>query len=171
MATDFTKSASQILIDLINESNATSLTVADVTFSAPVVEASGTRNTGITITAVANSGYTGFRDLTYDRVDLAAVPGSRSNVFHLGSAATAWDLLPAINAAYGINLTSDDVENDPMPAFSGTDPQEAEPFTLRAKAGSLVYRGSVLLSIDGNDVDLATLITTTELNGLNYPVY
>lgn len=171
MATDFTKSAQQILIDLINESNATALTVADVTFSAPTVQASGNRNTGITITAVANSGYTGHRDLTYDRVDLAQVPGSRNKVFNIGSVTSALGLLPAINAAYGINLTADDVYDDAMPTFGGTDPLETEVFVLRAKPTSLVYRGQLELTMDGNDVDLATLITVTELNGLNYPVF
>lgn len=171
MATDFTKMPLQILCDLINSANATALVPADITFSAPAVQASGNRNTGVTITAVNGRGYKGFRDLTYDRVDLATVPGSRSNEFNLGSAVTAHDLLPAINAMYGINLQAEDVENDTLPVFNGTDPLEKEPFTLRAKAGSYIFRGSLLLSIDGNDVDLANIITVTELNGLSYPVF
>lgn len=171
MATDFTKNADQIIIDLINEANATALTPADITFSVPTETESGNRNTAITITAVANSGYTGTRDLTYDRVDLAQVPGSRNKEFNIGSVTSVFGLLPAINAAYGINLTEADVEDTAMPTFEGTDPLEKATLVITAKPGSLVYRGSVELVIDGNDVDLATLITVTELNGLNYPVF
>jgi hypothetical protein len=170
MATDFTKSAQQILIDLINATNATAITSADVTFSNMAPTGGGNRNTGIRVTAVANSGYLNHVDVTYDRVDLAQIPGSRPVVFNLGSVTSAFGLLPAINAAYGINLTTDDVEDDPMPTFHG-DPLETEPFTLRAKSGSLIYRGSLSLTIDGNDIDLATLITVTELNGLVYPTF
>lgn len=169
--TDFTKLPLQILVDLINATNATALTTTDITFTAPTVTSAGAKNTAVTINAVALSGYTGTRDLTYDRVDLATIPGSRSNEFHLGSATTAHDLIPALNAAYQLNLQVSDIENDALPVFSGTDPMEKEPFVLRAKTGSYIFRGSLTLSIDGNDVDLATLITTTELNGLFYPVY
>lgn len=169
MATDFTKPALQILVDLINATNGTSLTLTDIDFSACAATGGGNRNTGVTITAKPNTGYTGHRDLTYDRVDLASIPGSRSKVFQLGSAVSAKDLLPALNAAYGLNLTTDDIIDDPMPTFTGGDPAEQEPFTLRAKATSYIYRGSVVLTMDANDVDLQNLITTTELNGLFYP--
>lgn len=167
--TDFTQLPLDIMCALINATNATSLTKNDITFGAISVQASGNKNTGVTITAKAGSGYTGTRDLTYDRVDLATIPGTRSNEFALGSATKAIDLIPAINAAYQLNLQPEDYENDDLPTFDGVDPQEKKPFTLRAKAGSYIFRGSVNLLIDGNDVDLAQLITVTELDGLTYP--
>jgi hypothetical protein len=171
MATDFTKAPLQILIDLINETNVTALTTQDVTFTAPSVLGSGNKNTGVRITAVNGRGYTGQRDLTYDRVDLAAIPGARNKTFNIGSVTSAHGLIPALNAAYQLNLQPEDIEDDAMPTFDGSDPLETEAFTLRAKTGSYIFRGSLELIIDGNDVDLATLITVTELNGLSYPVY
>ncbi len=168
MASDFTKLPFDIIVDLINADNATSLVKADLTFSAITVLGSGNRNTQVTITAVGGSGYTGTRDLTYDRIDLATVPGSRSVTFPIGSATNAVDLIPAINAAYQLNLQVADYDNDPLPTFTGT-PDETHPFTLNAKAGSYIFRGSVNLIISGNDVDLADAITVTELNGLTYP--
>lgn len=170
MATDFTKLPLDIIVDLINSTNATSLTKANLTFGAVSVLGSGNKNTGVTITAVAGSGYTGTRDLTYDRIDLATVPGSRSTEFALGTATMAVDIIPAINAAYQLNLQPEDYENDALPTFDGATPHDKKPFILRAKAGSYIFRNQVSLLIDGNDIDLATLITTTELNGLTYPI-
>ncbi len=171
MTTDFTLTPLQILVALINATNATSLTTSDITFGAVSVLTEETKNTAVTITAVANSGYTGTRDLTYDRIDFADVPGSRSKEFVKGSATHVVDLIPAINAAYQLNLQVGDYVNSLLPTFDGLVPHDMKPFNLTAAAGSYIFIGEIELTLDGNDVDLADLITTTELEGLSYPVY
>lgn len=170
MATDFTKSANEILIDLINTTNSTALVPASVTFGPVAPTVSGNKNTGVKITAVNGSGYKGERDLTYDRVDIATVPGSRSTTFQKGDALKISDLIPEINTAYGLNLTADDYVDADLPVFAGTDPAEVHTVNLVAKAGSYIFTGTLELTVDGNDVDLATIITITELDGLHYPV-
>lgn len=173
---DFTKSAQQIIIDLVNNDNSLSLTPALVTFGAPThatVGGSITRDTDLTLTAVAGSGYSGSATIHYNRVDLSTVPGSRSTVFPKGDAVNISDLLPEINAAYGINMsnTADpqhpDFVDGPLPTFTGT-PNEQHDFQFTADANSLVWENSVTLTVHANDIPLSSAISNPTLNGLTY---
>lgn len=168
MATDLTKDARQILIDLINEANATTLTLDDIRFGGPSPIENGNRNTGITITALPTSPYVGSRDLTYNRVDLSELPGERSTTFNVANHVTAFDMIPVLNDAYSINLSSDDIFDDPLPEIDPNDPDQKEPFVLRAKPGSLVYRNRITLTIRSNEISLAGLLVTDELSGFEY---
>lgn len=176
IVTDFTKSAQQIIIDLVNNDNSLALTTAKVTFGAPTAATVGgsvTRDTDLTLTAVAGSGYSGAATIHYNRVDLASVPGARSTVFPIGTAVNISDLIAEINAAYGINLsnTADTAHKDyvdgPLPTFTGT-ANEQHQFQLAADADSLVWENSVQLTVQANDIPLSTAITNPTLNGLTY---
>lgn len=176
IVTDFTKSAQQIIIDLVNNDNTLALTPALVTFGAPTAATVGgsiTRDTDLTLTAVDGSGYTGSATIHYNRVDLSTVPGSRSTTFPKGDAVNIADLLDEINAAYGINMsnTADpahaDFTDGPLPAFTGT-PNEEHTFQFTADANSLVWENSVQLTVHANDIALSDAITTPTLNGLTY---
>jgi hypothetical protein len=165
---DFTKSDIQILIDQINEDNVSSLTPALIAFSPVSVSDGGVRNSVITATAQAGSGYSGSVDFLYNRVDLATVPGARSTQFQVGDAVSLADLIDEINVAYQLNLTDADFENVEIPAFPGAEPHETQVITLAAKASSLIFVGSMQLTIDANEIPLSAVVTTTTLNGLVY---
>jgi hypothetical protein len=169
---DFTKAPAQILIDLINSANSASLVTALtpelVTFGAPVAQAGNANgDTNITMTAAAGSGYSGNVSLNYNRVPMSSIPGAKSTVYTQGSATKISDLIPEINATYGINLTADDYEDAALPVFPNQ-PHDSLPFTITAKSTSLVWEGSLTLTLDNNDVPLTSVITTLNLPGLVY---
>lgn len=164
---DFTKSDVQILLDQINEDNTSSLTPALVTFGAVATDA-GVRNSKITVTSQAGSGYTGSVEVFYNRVDLATVPGARSTTFQVGDATNLSDLIDEINTAYQLNLTANDFVDVAIPAFPGEEPHETQTINLTAKATSLIFRGELVLTVNANDIPLSSVVTTTTLNGLTY---
>lgn len=166
--TDFTKSDVQIIIDLLNAKVPNlSLTPELVTFGLPTVNSTNERNTKVTITAVPGSGYKNFKDLEYNRVDYAVIPGARSIEFPKGDAVKVAELIPEINARFGLNISENDFVDADLPEFVGL-PNEKLDFVLTANADSLVYRGSVTLKIVAEDLDLAVLISDPVLDGLEY---
>lgn len=168
---DLTKAPNAILIDLINTDNSSSLTEALVTFGLPTVAggASPARNTELTVSAAPGSGYTGSVLVTYNRVGLSTLPviSTRPAEFQLGDAVNISDLIPEINALYGINLTPADYVDGPLPTFTG-ELNEEHDVQIVAGADSLVFFGSLTLTLKAEDKDLGTVITITALNGLTY---
>lgn len=165
---DFTKTDVEILSALLN-ARVPGLTLIPtlLTHGVPEVNSTNNRNTKITITGVANSGYTGTATPEYNRVALSVVPGVRDIVFPKGDAVNISELIPEINARFSINLTANDYTDGPLPALTGSANEEVE-FTLTAKAGSLIYNGSVVLKIAGGELDLAVLFADPVLDGLDY---
>lgn len=166
---DFTKAPNQILLDQINHDNASSLTLTLIQFGLPTA-ATGTNpnpNTSTTVTAKAGSGYSGSVVVGYNRVDLSTIPGARNTVYSLGNAVNISDLVPEVNTAYAINLTTDDYTDGPLPTFTGT-ANEEHAFQIAATADSLVYQGVMSLTVKANDIPLSSVITTTTLTGLTY---
>ena len=166
---DFTKAPEQILCDLINNVNGCALTPTVVTFSnvGPNQAPSPSTTDQVTIAAVANSGYSGSLTLQYNRVSMAKIPGAKSTTFPQGSATKISDLIAQINAQFGINLTAADYVDGPLPSFHNS-PHETQPFTIQAASGSLIWTGSLALTLSANDVSLSNVITNAILAGLNY---
>lgn len=166
---DFTKAPDQVLLDQINHDNTSTLTLAQISYGIPTV-ATGTNpnpDTEITVSAQAGSGYSGNVIVGYNRVQLSTIPGARATVFPIGAAANISDIVPAVNTAYQINLTSADYTDGPLPVFTGT-PNEEHAFQIAATADSVVYEGVMSLTVQANDIPLSTVITTTSLTGLVY---
>jgi hypothetical protein len=166
---DFTKAPEQILLDQINNDNSSALTLTQVSFGLPttVGGASPARDTQVTVSAVAGEGYSGSVVVEYNRVNISTVPGARSTIFPKGSAVNISDLIPQINAAYQINLTTADYTDGPLPTFTGT-PNEEHTFQLVMNSDSLPFENSVTLTVKANDIPLSSVITTATLNGLVY---
>lgn len=171
---DLTQTGKTLIFALINTANPSLVNGAiddsNVTLSAPAVltsDASG-KNTKLTLTAKADQGYTGTADVTYNRLDLQAVadikvPGGLSLVD--ASYATGADLIAAINTALGTALVAGDFTNAST-AISGSYPRTA---TLTAVTTSLVFVGSLAVTITEPQVALADALTTTDLDGLTAP--
>lgn len=166
---DFTKAPEQILLDQINNDNSSALTLQQVSFGLPTTTTgtSPARDTQVTVSAVANEGYSGSVVVEYNRVNISTVPGARSTVFPKGSAVNISDLIPQINAAYQINLTTADYTDGPLPTFTGA-PNEEHTFQLVISSDSLPFENSVTLTVKANDIPLSSVITTSTLNGLVY---
>jgi hypothetical protein len=168
--TDFTQLPDQIIIDLINFSNGTSIPDGSLSFGLPTALPEGsTHNTTIIASAVPGvSLYEGDATLTYNRVDLSTVPGARETRFIIGSATTIADLIPAINAAYQLNLQPEDFINAALPALIQHISDEEEAFELIAGPNSLIFVNRVALSVYRPDIPLSSVIVNTALNGLIY---
>ena len=174
-ATDYTQLPAQCLVSLINDANGTTITPAQITFGPPT-PINGLRNTEIVVTSVpaasVPAGTTplppGSVAVTYNRLNLNAIPGVRNTSFSNSSATNISDLLPQINAAYKINLTAADIIDAPLPIFTSNIPNETIGFVLVAAPGSLVFIGAVELTLINTSVQLSSIITNTVLNGFIY---
>ena len=163
--------ANELLLALINRDNGSALTLSLVDLGAPAASQEVGKNTAVEVTAKAGSGYSGAVTVDYNRLnlqtDIADVATGVTLRFGLGNAESLADFVPEINAALGINLGADDYIDDDLPEFAGT-PNEVQPASLDAAAGSLAYIGSLAFEIAGNDIALSTVITVTNLSGLTY---
>ena len=107
-------------------------------------------NSKVKAYATASSGLLGNMTFRYNRVKLERM-NVVSNAFDLGTATTIYGLIPALNAASGLVLTTDDIEDGPI-ASSET------AVTLKAKASSYWF-------IPGD-----TLVIGKVLPSLNIPI-
>lgn len=168
---DLTKAPDQIVLDLINTDNSTSLTLGLVDFGLPTVTAgeNPAKNTTLTVTAKAGSGYTGSQVVEYNRVSLDTIPviAAKPATYQLGDATKIADLIEEINAMYGIKMVPADYVDGDLPTFEGL-PNEEHTVQLVAAADSLIYIGSLVLTLKAADIELSSVITVTALNGLTY---
>ncbi len=151
------------LIGLINAVNTRQWGVDDLEFGAPTAQG-GARNTSITATAAEGLPYTGQRTLTYNRVNFSALPGATSRVFDVSQAnvVTHQDLAPLVAERFSILLTREDLANAVLPP-----PNEDGEIvvTLQAAPTSLIWLGSLEVTLTGVIIPLADVILNTELNG------
>lgn len=166
---DLTKTPVQIILDMINEDNASGLTSADVSFGSPqdISADNSDRNTELTVNGVG--GYSGSVDVRYNRIsfdDLAQYlpPSFPKNDYTMLS-----DIVDNhFNALFGVNLQAGvDYVDVELPAFDNT-PGESKSVVMTAVADSLVYIGSMSLTVNIDTVDIGDVITEQDLSGLNY---
>lgn len=180
----YNKPSKALVYDLINAANPTlptPLTAANMSLSdvkAATVSGRPDLNTAITASSIGGD-YIGRKTLNYRRLDLATMfrgqilqinrysptqSGAGSVVF------TLYNLLPIINAQYGLNLTTDDV-NDLNILRGNT--QENGFYTatvnITTKTASLGWVGTVALKWKSAPQDLASMITVTDLNARLFP--
>lgn len=192
MAIDYTKSPDEIIVQLINDENNRNFTVADLDLTNIAVapdpvagrETFNNVRTSARVAAVPGSGYMNQVNITFNRVHLRNVfPNSdTSDVRYVTDTDGGYqkndrvnlsDILPDINAKYGINIRPEDIFDQALPAFDGPPPSGGWPPTyvrLEMVAGSKVFTGGVNIQILPNDWDLNNM-QTTELNGIYYPSY
>lgn len=161
----------QDFMALLNSANSTSFVAGDFDFSTPKViagtwqEAATNKNTAVRVVGKAGGKYQGKVDILYDRLkldDLVHVKGWRALA---DTPASAHALIAPISYFTGIQLTVDDIEDNPV-VDNGDGSFTA---TITAKAGSYGWTGSVPLSIKQGGVSLITSITQPLLPGIDYP--
>ena len=144
----------------------------DFTFGVPEAitpDAEG-RNTKVTITPVEGTSYPRAQDLTYARLGLDALTrlpnGMEPGIVDIAALPfTIHFALPQINAALGLNLTTDEVVDELHEELAPT-------YELKIAPGSLAWlEGSTFqfrARINGQPIPLDQVITITDLDGL-YP--
>lgn len=174
IVSDFSKTPSEIILDLINQVNSSNLTDALVTLGIPTVTTTSgaTWNTDLTVTSKTGSGYSGSVVVNYNRLDVQGFLFGNALSIPLGDKLKLSDCIPEINAALHVNITADDYIDatitDTAGAWEGT-PNETKTIVMQMNPDSLVFIGTLTFTIHSNDIPLGSVITTPTLTGLNYP--
>lgn len=167
MATNLLLSSAAQLLALINEQNSTSLTASDITFGNPSVHSGANPgDTDVVVSSAPNSGYTGTVTVNYNRLDLAGFSIYGDAEVFVPEGATVADIVAAFNALYDANL---DISDYDEAASAPVPDDDGENFTLVADANSLAYKGQIVIVVRLATVALSTVITTTNLDGLEFP--
>jgi len=168
-----TATPKELILTLIKAANpAAELTINDFTLSAPVTVDADTdgRDTSLVVSAVQGSGYSGNQTITYRRIplaDLAATKTASDLTFGLDGMTTSAELVTMLNGLFGINLTAADFVDEELP--TATKPNEVLSYTFKAAAGSLIFTGSFVITLNATeDIDLTTVITKTTVDGFVY---
>lgn len=119
------KPMEEILVDMVNSANGTNHTVGMLDFGQPVADPGddpqGTRNTKITLTAIAGSGYAGSVDVWYNRLyassffEQASLDAGGDGVVRLdpsavGSGITLHQAIALLEAKYGISIDKSGID-------------------------------------------------------------
>lgn len=180
----YLKPSKDEVYDLINQANpglgfvVSPLNVALSLPAVATVSGQPNLNTKISLSAVQGGDFMGRKDVFYRRrnltslfravtvqIDLYRAPVSAGAVAY-----TVYQLLPYLNAKYGMSLTTDDVTDANI--IYGTTLEggfNTTTVTVTAKATSLGYTGTFALKWKSAPQDLATMIGVSELGGRLYP--
>lgn len=160
-------SAKTELLALLNTANSTSYTEAQVSFGNPTNIAgaeAGQPNTKITVSGIEAAGYTGSKELSYKRLDLAKTfEGHPLTSAGPETAGKLQEVLDDIFAATGVRIEAEDLTNAADVDF--TQPS----ITLTAKGTSVKWTGSVVVTTSTDLRNIEPSIATTTLPGFEYP--
>lgn len=149
---DLTQSPTAIVLQLINDTNNTAFTAAQVTLGTPAVndQVINTQNTIITLSSKINPATDVPVDLTYNRLNLKSVLEVPYCQIPASTPSRIADLLPILNAKYFINLTTMDIVDAPYrPADVATGIKKV---TFSCLPTSLVYTGTVTVYLGDPDL-------------------
>lgn len=145
----------EVILAILNQSSGTSVEVTDVDFSTPQRATGGAplRNTRLVISPKANSGYYGNKVIWYNRIHISDLGSITVNK---GTATLYSQLIPAINAKYGIYLSIDDIVDGPLPVG-----QTGEiVVSLPIKSSSLMfYSGAKIITPGFNPGTVGNVLT------------
>lgn len=141
----------QAVLNMIVARSKITRPTTDFTIDAPaILTGDDFFNATVKANATASSGLLGSTTFRYNRVKLSRM-NLVSSAFDLGLATTIYGLIPALNAASGLVLTTDDIEDGPIATTDLT-------VTLKAKASSYWF-------IPGD-----TLVIGKSLPSINIPI-
>lgn len=160
------------LLDYINSANNSAFTLDDITLSSPTPAAGTWRasttshNTAVKATAKSGGKYRGSTVLTYDRLNLADFKKFQPNkALPCYQKTTTRELASRIRYTFGLNLTADDIVDEPLNLTDGVGT-----VNLKAAASSLGWLGSLDIDIVVGGAELDVLAQNKQLDGINYPV-
>jgi hypothetical protein len=169
---DLTQSGLTLILQLVNDLNSDTLTKGpltsgNVTLGNPSGSPDGSsKNTQITLDSVDGGPYYGTQTVIYDRLDIGGMftgwginPSIGGNSY-----INASDTLASINSAYNLNLQPGDIIDGPLNI--GSYPATA---SLEISPNSLVYTGTLSLSLPGSTTELSSIVTNDVLTGFTLP--
>lgn len=162
MTINLNQSSSEMLLDLINQDNNTTFTLADISFGIPTEYAGiGGRNTLVTVSAKPGRPYLGSFTFHYKRLDFSILwPTGLQFTTNIAYGNTH-AILNLINNEYSLGLKEEDIANTTF--VSGV-------ATLTALSTSLAWIGSVQIQLNIPTSDIPSIISAPDLNGFSYPV-
>lgn len=184
--TTYQKPSKQMLVDLINFANRTSMTTTlksdDVVFSAPVKAPEGGRtNTIIRFTSVKGYKLTGDEEIHYNRLDIDQLASLMNfdGIVEIDNREknyeTTLDLLPELYERFKVYLDQDDIYEDKLDLdfTSITVPKDDDMYgilvTIRVKPTSIGYYGNLQVLVRPKAITLRTAIRTTYMPGFVFP--
>lgn len=146
--------AKEALYNLINRTNDVEYSDANVVLSAPsehTLAELSTKNTSVLVTGRSSANKTGTVRLYYDRVNIRTIVGTAPVVIAWDNELRIVDLIPKLNAQFGIHLVDADVVDNALPPKS----EGSINFSFVMSSGSYGWLGNftVSLSIDPGDVE------------------
>lgn len=165
---DITKSPQQILMDKFNATNGLNLSLDDFTFADPIsIDETAVSNTKVALTPKLVSQFYNAIDLKYKRLDLTELLSNPSVTVRRTTETKLSDMIPKINAAFGINITADDYYDTDLSILYPDNPDAEIPVTITAKPTSLLFKGSYIFSLNRLTT---TIVPTTGEDSIVYAV-
>lgn len=146
-AIDLHRPAIDVLIDKINALNTMNLVSSDFTLSAPIAEVGEDYDTKISLNPTAGSIWLNAKWAYYSRVSLESLMRIPTRVVTAGNA-LLYEILDAVNAAYGVYLQESDIEQAAITYVEPSDPDGPGTVTITARATSVFYKGEFTIPVN-----------------------
>lgn len=148
--------------------------MAENTFEAPltpdnVVLSNFVHGAGGASTCVVDgkrySGLKSFRQVAYHRISIVELFKNIKMIVEAPECKTTKDLLPTLEANYGISLTADEIVDHPISWF---DPDQDYVYEceLEIKANHPIYYGKIKVSVSGILLDIEKILTKVEVDSI-----
>ena len=176
MRIDVSKTVSQNLLALILQANpGLSMREDQITFGVAAEltgDATG-KNSQVRVTAVANKGFSGFRDIKFNRLLVSEGVAALPTTISVNPADTPAQIRAKVAEALG--LIEAEVEITGVPgengqAFPENEDDTSVSVTVAPIANSTLYRGasiSIQLTVPDTDVPLGTAIANDNMDGFD----
>lgn len=170
LVSNYKHTSEQIVLDLINHDNNASITLEQVSFG-QITPGEG-QNVQVMLHSKRGGGFTGSVAVNYNRVLLSQIPYANNGQEHECDLSNVSGLLEFVNTLYGVNVNPHDVMIDGQDLLLGDPPVEQafdvpQTFSVQAKPDSLVWVGSLSLTITKVRINLAQLWQVQILEGIN----
>ena len=146
-ATDFNRPPIQVLFERLNASNSTFLDPKDWVLSHPVPSIDTPFNTTITALPIQTTYWSRGFNIDYNRAELSEQFSIGCEV-RTGGAESAYAILDAINVAYGVFLTEEDIEDTSIEYLDSSKTSGPGTLELRARANSVFYIGTTTIRVN-----------------------
>lgn len=157
----------ELVIDLINRDNNTSLTFDDVLFSLPTALSvtADFRNTVVDVIPKNTAKYKSTQKIVYWRLYLDKLIQDNDRIIPALGVTDTSELIDILNAMYNLKMTLDDVilEDIDTTIFPVS-------YVLKSHPNSYAYIGQVELTLTDKLIDLSEVVSKDLIAGIDYPM-
>jgi hypothetical protein len=160
---DLAKTSKVLLLEEINLKNGNQFAITDLDFGIPAVTTEQSRNTKVRINSSANSQYSGWQDVWYNRLDIDELFrrfGASIVELPSGGVNNYLDVLHLLNLTYGLAIQDDEVVDTPI---------VNNQIDLTIAPRSLAFYGRLKIKLLGAKTPIDSAISVQVLDGLWYP--